>query len=366
MIFYLFIGFLLYAILLFVYVIIGNYLQGKQERESYASAIDLLDQITLVIPFRNESLRIQALLNSIKNSKSLPFEIIFVDDHSTDHGATIIEKELQEINFRIIRMEENGGKKYALRKAFSDVKTAYILTMDADVCFEQNYFDSFRQIPQSDLYILPLLITAPNFISRILEFDTLILNAFNVGLAVFHRPIVASGANLLFNKAVFDRVDQFELHKDVASGDDIFLLKDFIDAKKDIKILSALNLRVYSPSPMNASEYVNQRLRWLSKTPRVKDYLSNLFGFIQLGFLLLFIAVIVFFLIQHNWSLAIFIFCFKTVIDSLIFLPYFAKFKRLKTWLLFPLYSFLFPFYSLFILLLIPFFRTEWKGRSLQ
>ena len=92
-------------------------------------------------------------------------------------------------------------------------------------------------MPNSDLYILPLVITAPNFISRILEFDTLILNAFNVGLAVFHRPIVSSGANLLFNKEVFDSVDQFESHKDIASGDDIFLLKDFVKAKKEIKIL---------------------------------------------------------------------------------------------------------------------------------
>jgi len=366
MIFYLFLGFLLYAVLLFVYVIIGNYLQGKQERESYASAIDLLDQITLVIPFRNESQRIQALLKSIKNSNSLPFEIIFVDDHSSDQGATIIEKELQGINFRIIQMEEQKGKKSALRKAFAEVKTSFILTMDADVYFEQNYFDSFLQIPKSDLYILPLVITAPNFLSRILEFDTLILNAFNVGLSVFHRPIVASGANLLFNKEVFDSVDHFESHKDIASGDDIFLLKDFVKAKKEIKILNALSLRVYSPCPKSVKEYLNQRLRWLSKTPRVNDSASNLFGFFQLGFLFLFIAVIVFVLIQHNWTLAVFIFCFKSVIDSLIFLPYFAKYKRLKTWLLFPLYSLLFPFYSLFILLLLPFFKTEWKGRSLQ
>ena len=132
-------------------------------------------------------------------------------------------------------MEEQGGKKYALRKAFAEVKTSFILTMDADVYFEQNYFDSFQQMPNSDLYILPLVITAPNFISRILEFDTLILNAFNVGLAVFHRPIVASGANLLFNKDVFDSVDNFDSHKDIASGDDIFLLKDFVKAKKEIK-----------------------------------------------------------------------------------------------------------------------------------
>jgi glycosyltransferase involved in cell wall biosynthesis len=366
MIFYLFLGFLLYAVLLFVYVIIGNYLHGKQERESYDSTVELLDQITLVIPFRNESQRIQELLKSIKNSNSFPFEIIFVDDHSSDHGAIIIEKELQGINYRIIQMEEQEGKKYALRKAFAEVKTSFILTMDADVYFEQNYFDSFQQMPNSDLYILPLVITAPNFISRILEFDTLILNAFNVGLAVFHRPIVSSGANLLFNKEVFDSVDQFESHKDIASGDDIFLLKDFVKAKKEIKILSALNLRVYSPSPKNVKEYMHQRLRWLSKTPKVKDSVSNLFGFFQLSFLLLFIAVLLFVLVEHNWTLAVFIFCFKTVIDSLIFLPYFAKYKRLKTWLLFPLYSLLFPLYSFFILLLIPFFKTEWKGRPLQ
>ena len=41
------------------------------------------------------------------------------------------------------------------------------------------------------------------------------------------NPIVASGANLLFNKEIFLEIDSIESHIDTSSGDDAFLLQDF-------------------------------------------------------------------------------------------------------------------------------------------
>jgi hypothetical protein len=48
----------------------------------------------------------------------------------------------------------------------------------------------------------------------------------------------------------------------------------------------------------------------------------------------------------------------------LLFLPFFYRFKRMKAWLLLPVYQLLFPFYNLLILVLIPFFKPIWKGRA--
>ena len=91
------------------------------------------DSLTLsvVVPVYNERDSLVQLVDELQagvRSSVSSYEIIFVDDHSTDHGANIIEKELQDINFRIIRMVENGGKKYVYETSRFIIRCIYFMT----------------------------------------------------------------------------------------------------------------------------------------------------------------------------------------------------------------------------------------------
>jgi hypothetical protein len=82
--------------------------------------------------------------------------------------------------------------------------------------------------------------------------------------------------------------------------------------------------------------------------------------FLTIGFF----SCLIYFLLNSKFELALITFAFKVLVDLLLFLPFFYRFKRMKAWLLLPVYQLLFPFYNLLILVLIPFFKPIWKGRK--
>lgn len=110
--------------------------------------------------------------------------------------------------------------------------------MDADVFFESTYFEELKKLAVADLYLFPAVLKATNPIHHLFEIDLLLINALNTGLNGLSRPIIASGANLLFKREAFLKFDRFETHKHIPSGDDIYLLRDFRDAKADVRLVA--------------------------------------------------------------------------------------------------------------------------------
>ena len=94
-------------------------------------------EISIVIPLFNESESLEELhdwiLSSISsNSKS--FEIIFIDDGSTDNSWQIIKNLANKNkNTRGILFSKNFGKSQALNAGFKLAKGDYVITMDADL-----------------------------------------------------------------------------------------------------------------------------------------------------------------------------------------------------------------------------------------
>ena len=94
-------------------------------------------EISIVIPLFNESESLEELhdwiLSSI-SSNSKNFEIIFIDDGSSDNSWQII-KNLANKNkdTRGILFSKNFGKSQALNAGFKLAKGDYVITMDADL-----------------------------------------------------------------------------------------------------------------------------------------------------------------------------------------------------------------------------------------
>ncbi|MDD3772423.1 MAG: glycosyltransferase, partial [Weeksellaceae bacterium] len=93
--------------------------------------------LSVVIPLLNEQDSIEELFYRIKSvclEHHFNFEVIFIDDGSTDNSWKIIEF-LAEINREIkgIRFRKNYGKSQALMAAFKETKGDVVITMDADL-----------------------------------------------------------------------------------------------------------------------------------------------------------------------------------------------------------------------------------------
>ncbi len=94
--------------------------------------------VSLVIPLLNEEESLRELYDWIQRvlkANNLSFEVIFVDDGSTDASWEVInalKKEHPE-NLRGIRFLRNYGKSAALNTGFAQAKGEVVITMDADL-----------------------------------------------------------------------------------------------------------------------------------------------------------------------------------------------------------------------------------------
>ena len=91
--------------------------------------------ISVIIPVYNEENSIIELsnqLNDVLSPLSKKYEIIFVDDGSTDKTVDKIN-EIKNENVKLIQFQRNFGKSMALSCGFSDSKGDIVVTMDGDL-----------------------------------------------------------------------------------------------------------------------------------------------------------------------------------------------------------------------------------------
>lgn len=343
-----------FSILLLVYFI--GWRKNSTKNQSKLGGTYQASTISVIIPFRNEAHNLPKLVDSIKKLSIQPLEIIWVNDHSEDKSIEQLTN-ISENQKIISLINEEKGKKTALRKGLEVAQGIHILTWDADISVDADYFKALEQIQIAELTILPVRMTGNSFLGFLYELDYYFLNALNVGLTGFSNPIVASGANLLFNKASFLAIDSFEYHQHIASGDDHFLLHDFKKAKKSIQTVTHSNLVVETQSPTSLKEFFHQRLRWISKSKHAMDTSTTWISFIGIIYTLGFVVL----LFTHYWKE---ILIMKLLFDILIFIPYLGIVQRKKiSWTL-PWFTLLYPLYFVLIGVLTIVVKPIWKGRK--
>ena len=145
--------FVIYIFLLGILVFCGFFIQSKKElgykrqESSLDAKLICLSELVVIIPFRNEEKRIECLLKSILASNELPKEFIFVNDHSSDRSVDLIAKKLIGIPYRVLELpEDQEGKKRAIRYAIEQSSSDYILSYDADIEFNPNYFSELKNL----------------------------------------------------------------------------------------------------------------------------------------------------------------------------------------------------------------------------
>ena len=93
--------------------------------------------ISVVIPLLNEDETLNELYDwiaKVMQSNRYSYEVLFVDDGSTDESWKVIEElSKKDSNVKGIRFQRNFGKSQALNAAFKEVKGDVVITMDADL-----------------------------------------------------------------------------------------------------------------------------------------------------------------------------------------------------------------------------------------
>lgn len=291
------------------------------------------DKPSVVICCRNEAHHLPALIDALKSQSCKSYELIWVNDHSTDQTQEVLEKSLVHFTDAKIIQSPVPGKKQAQQAGILAAKGEFIITTDADCVPASTWIETmvnFQSQQQADLIIAPVkFYRGKSLFTRIqqLEFATLV--GSGMGAAGAAMPVFCNAANMAFTKqAWLDSAG--DLHEEVFSGDDVFLLHSIKKRKGKVAVLKSMQAMVVTGYQKTLKSFCRQRLRWASKTPEYKDVDTIVIGLIvaAINLLMPVLAVSAVFYLQL-WLLFGVVFLLKFLIDTL-FLMTISPFFQLK------------------------------------
>ena len=173
---------------------------------------------------------------------------------------------------------------------------------------------------------------------------------------------MCNGANLIVKRNIYlQYIDK--INKNIASGDDMFMLHALKKNKAKINYLYDSNYIIKTKGTNSLKKFIIQRTRWAAKSVNYKDITT-----ILVALLVAIINILLLTLLFLNPYTLITIFLIIFVIQNIIMLPYFFKYKQyriLKYYpIIFPLMSLLYPLYIVTILISILFYKKtnpHWK-----
>jgi biofilm PGA synthesis N-glycosyltransferase PgaC len=351
--------------LLFFVVSFVGILKHKKKQEKNFKSNFYNKEISIVIPFRNEEKRIKPLIESINNSKIQIGKIFFIDDHSTDKTIQLIESNLKIKNFEIIHLpNDKTGKKEAINYIVNNfIDTEYFLTLDADISFKEDYFETLQMnISNAELIALPVKMKGKDWMQQLFAYDYSILTTINKICAGYYKPFTASGANLLINTESYKKYEDLKSHQKYLSGDDHFLISIF--QKKNLKTILIDNekLCVETNSPENLKNFFEQRIRWIQKNNVYTTVHNKIVMFANITIQVIYFITLFYFLLNSNWINSLILFSTKVIIDYLIISIVNKQNFKFQTVIISSLFQ---PFYYASLLILKNLYRPKWKNRPI-
>ena len=343
--------------------------------------------VSVIIAARNEEKNIGDCIQSIMDQgyPQNKFEIIVTDDHSTDKTVSILES-FQKENIHVLRLADfledsvlNSYKKKSIETALQFAKGEIIVTTDADCVAPRKWIETLVDFyKEKNAVFVALLVAFKNpspkdpFFKKFFKiFQVLDFMALQgiTGASVHKKFLnMCNGANLAYQKKAFYEVNGFQGIDRIASGDDMLLMhKIQQNYPERIFFLKSKDIIVETKPAETIKEFMNQRIRWASKTNKYTD--KKIIAVLMLVYLLnawIFILGISSFFFQKAFYLFIISIVIK-IISELFFLYPVARFfnKQKLLWWFIPAQ----PFHILYTLIagwLGLFGSYQWKGRKVK
>jgi cellulose synthase/poly-beta-1,6-N-acetylglucosamine synthase-like glycosyltransferase len=372
------------SVLLLGYVLL--LLFYKKKWNAIPSCVSLVNHqdsfVSIIVAARNEEDNIEKLIQAIQNQTYhvMQFELIIIDDFSTDQTVSIIKPYLNE-KIRLLELKhfiEDGTihsyKKKAIALGIQHSKGELIITTDADCIMGKDWLQTIVNVYKEKnavMLVMPVVIQSKN---RLLEiFQTLDFMSLQgiTGVVVHHKLMgMCNGANLAYTKTVFNEVGGFDGIDNIASGDDYLLMhKIAATHPNEIVYIKSTNVIVETAAAETWKAFFHQRIRWASKAEKYQDkrifpvlllvYFVNLFLCVSMIAAFVVMQIVVF-----KWLFILFF--IKTIFELSFLLPV-AKFYQKEKWLWwFPLMQPIHICYTVIAGWLGKFGNYEWKSRNVK
>lgn len=240
-----------------------------------AEVVDLQDDrlaerpVSIIVCFRNEERTLARLIDLILGQTySGGFELLLVDDNSTDHSASIAHPYV--IQHEHVRLLDPGptrkGKKDALSFGIQAANHELLLLTDADCLPASNFWLRLMVGPlhlgaELVLGASPYL-TPPgaSLLARWQRFEATYVSLKYLGFARRNQPYMGVGRNLAYTKSFFTAAGGFTAHADLPGGDDDLLVSSAANPQRTFTMVHPGGW-TYTYPQASWKDYFRQRAR---------------------------------------------------------------------------------------------------------
>ena len=340
-----------------------------QKKHSGLAATDELGKspscqqpVSVIICARNEAANLTRNLSSILEQDFPEFEVVVVNDASTDETATILQNFSEKYkHLRVITIAEKRGmgKKNALARGIEGAKYDWVLLTDADC----RPFLNDRNKKYNPYWISGMMAGIVNekqmvlgyapyekrdssFVNKFIRFETVWTATQYLSFALVGQPYMGVGRNLLYNKNLYFQANGFEKHVDLASGDDDLFVNQVITQRNFSLILLPQCFMVSEPKTQWNS-YFTQKKRHLSAGNRYTLKHKILLGAVSLSHFLFFVTTFFCLLLKISTMFAVANIIVRTIVIWIVYAKILRKLHegRLVWWI--PILDFSYVFFYL-------------------
>ncbi len=245
--------------------------------------------VSVVVCARNEYLNLQKLLPGLLAQEFDQFEVIVVDDRSTDASAEWLYRQSALNNqLRVVRVHKTptgwNAKKHALVQGIKQAKHEVILLTDADCEVQSPYWIQQMVEPFQSATIAIVLGFSPyrktkGNLNRFIQFETFFTAIQYLSFTLWGKAYMGVGRNLAYRKELFQNGKILEKYKSVTGGDDDLLINE-LATSSNTTICIDPDAHVQSIPKTSWKDWYQQKIRHLS----VGKYYKSTHHFLLGGF----------------------------------------------------------------------------------
>ncbi|QXP61377.1 glycosyltransferase [Olleya sp. HaHaR_3_96] len=283
---------------LFYAVLFGSFAFSKNKKKPTNTI-----PISVIICAKNEAENIKKFLPSILEQDYPDFEVVLINDSSSDDTLTIFEAfKSSHNNIKIVDVKNIeafwGNKKYALSLGIKAAKYDHLLFTDADCQPLSNQWIKQMSANFSEKGTIVLGYGAYNkvknsLLNKLIRFETLLTATQYFSFAKIGIPFMGVGRNLAYHRDEFFKSNGFIKHMQIRSGDDDLFINEAANAKNTT--ISITPQSFTSSIPKTAlKDWIKQKRRHVSTAKHYKikhQFLLALFYITQVLFWVLGIAL---------------------------------------------------------------------------
>lgn len=158
--------------------------------------------VSIIIPLYNKEAIVERSIQSVLNQDFLDFELIIIDDGSTDNSVKIV-KSIHD-NRIILIQQENGGPSSARNTGAKSAKGEWIIFLDADDEMYEGalkiFYDYSKSYPNANMFLGEMLISKGGYVTTAQHYQSGYLKSIYKAQA--NECIIPGAGSILYKKSL--------------------------------------------------------------------------------------------------------------------------------------------------------------------